>query len=323
MAWRACAAVGFASLSTAGSACGAQSALHIVRATTGWTYAVASRPSHTIGALVLMPGYGGSFTDFSERGHPEAGRPAIADLLVPNGIALVLVAPPAGTLFGGASHIRQLEDTIVEALRTVTPSTLPIAIGGFSAGGTDAILLAERCGARACRMPHAVAAVFTVDAPLDWYRLWSNAVITLAEAPARANVTEARLIRNVLESRIGHRPAPTSRAYLAASPLASRERDGGNARALAHIAVRAYTEPDIAWWMANRGGDYYGLNALDAASLIRHLTLLGNAQAELIVTTDKGYRADGTRHPHSWSIVDQPALAQWITDRIGGQGSPR
>lgn len=165
-------------------------------------------------------------------------------------------------------------------------------------------------------MPHPVKAVFAVDAPLDWYRLWENAVFVLANASPRANVAEARIARAALEARIGRRPTQTSRAYLAASPLASRTRDGGQARTLAGIAVRAYTEPDIEWWMTNRGGDYYGMNALDAAALIRSLTVSGHTRAELIVTTGKGFRADGRRHPHSWSIVDQKDLARWIVTQL-------
>lgn len=299
------------------SAAQAPSVPPFVRASTGWAYAVASRPDTPRGALVLMPGFGSAFGDFSDFGSASSMRPALADSLAGAGIAVVMIGPPAGVLFGGPSHIRELEATIVEAFRTLGSKALPMAIGGFSAGGTDAILLAERCGAGACTMPHTVRAVFEVDAPLDWYRLWENAAFVLANASPRANVTEARLARTALEARIGQRPTQTSRAYLAASPLASRARDGGQARALAGIAVRAYTEPDIEWWLANRGGDYYGMNALDAAALIRSLTASGHTQAELIVTSGKGFRSDGRRHPHSWSIVDQPDLARWIVTQLG------
>jgi hypothetical protein len=68
--------------------------------------------------------------------------------------------------------------------------------------------------------------------------------------------------------------------------------------------------------MTNRNGDYYGLNTLDAASLVMHLRRLGNNKAELIVTTGRGYRADGTRHPHSWSIVNQPEFASWVASQL-------
>ncbi len=38
----------------------------------------------------------------------------------------------------------------------------------------------------------------------------------------------------------------------------------------------------------------------------------GSENIELIETTDRGYRADGTRHPHSWSIIDKADLIQWM-----------
>ena len=297
----------------------AQPAPQSVRASTGWAYQIATRVTTPRGALVLMPGFGGGFADFSETANSGPHRSVLADSLASRGITLVLIAPPTGVLFGGASHMQQLEDTITEALKTVSASTLPLAIGGFSAGGTDAILFAERCADGRCAMPHTVRAVFAVDAPLDWYRLWDNAMIVIKNQPPGANVAEARTIQAALEKRLGSNPTPSSRRYLLSSPLASRDRDGGNARTLSGMAVRAYTEPDIQWWMENRSADYYGMNALDAASLIRHLKLLGNTRAELIVTTGRGYRANGSRHPHSWSIVDQRDLAQWLALQLASR----
>ncbi len=294
----------------------AQAAPQAIRASTGWTYEMANRVPTPQGALVLMPGFGGGFADFSETGTSGPHRSVLADSLAARGIALVFMAPPAGVLFGGASHMQQLEGTITEALKTVGVAALPLAIGGFSAGGTDAVLFAERCAEKRCVMPHVVRAVFAVDAPLDYLRLWDNALLVLANQPPGAVVSEAQRIRDALKARLGTNPTPSSRRYLLASPLAAKHRDGGNAKTLADIAVRAYTEPDIQWWMENRNADYYGMNALDAASLIRHLKRLGNTRAELIVTTGRGYRANGVRHPHSWSIVDQRDLAQWIAVQL-------
>jgi hypothetical protein len=38
-----------------------------------------------------------------------------------------------------------------------------------------------------------------------------------------------------------------------------------------------------------------------------------NGRAKLINTSGAGYRRDGSRNPHSWSIVDERGLAQWLT----------
>ena len=65
--------------------------------------------------------------------------------------------------------------------------------------------------------------------------------------------------------------------------------------------------------MENWNQDVYNSNLIDATALINVLRLLGNNQAELITTSGAGYRRDGSRNPHTWSIVDEEGLAQWLT----------
>jgi hypothetical protein len=36
----------------------------------------------------------------------------------------------------------------------------------------------------------------------------------------------------------------------------------------------------------------------------------------LITTGGSGQRPDGSHNPHSWSIVDERDLTQWLTDRL-------
>ena len=66
------------------------------------------------------------------------------------------------------------------------------------------------------------------------------------------------------------------------------------------------------WWIANRGKDYYDMNSIDAAALVNALKINGHNEAELMLTEDKGYRAEGQRHPHSWSIVDEGEMIKWF-----------
>jgi hypothetical protein len=54
------------------------------------------------------------------------------------------------------------------------------------------------------------------------------------------------------------------------------------------------------------------MNAIDLAALVNQLKILGGKKAELITTAGKGFRADGSRHPHSWSIVDEKELIEWF-----------
>lgn len=64
--------------------------------------------------------------------------------------------------------------------------------------------------------------------------------------------------------------------------------------------------------MKNRHRDAYDMNSTDLSAMVNLLQTKGNKKAQLIVTHKKGYRPDGTRHPHSWSIMDSKACLDWI-----------
>jgi hypothetical protein len=129
-------------------------------------------------------------------------------------------------------------------------------------------------------------------------------------------VAEAKGVLVAMRDVLGGSPEEYPSRYIQASPFSAFAEEGGQAGLLAKMPVRLYTEPDIHWWMNNRQVDYYSMNALDAAGLIQQLRLLGNRQAELITTQGRGVRPDGQRHPHSWSIVDEPELGAWILRQV-------
>lgn len=58
------------------------------------------------------------------------------------------------------------------------------------------------------------------------------------------------------------------------------------------------------------------MNAVDAAALVNALRIIDNDAAELIVIHDCGVLPDGTRHPHSWSIVDERELMAWFVAQL-------
>lgn len=58
------------------------------------------------------------------------------------------------------------------------------------------------------------------------------------------------------------------------------------------------------------------MNAIDLAALVNELKIRENQQIELITTHNKGYHPDETRHPHSWSIVDEEELIDWFVAMI-------
>ena len=54
------------------------------------------------------------------------------------------------------------------------------------------------------------------------------------------------------------------------------------------------------------------MNAIDLAGIVNQLEIIGNQQSELIITHDKGYYPDGTKHPHNWGIVDEQEMVDWF-----------
>lgn len=187
---------------------------------------------------------------------------------------------------------------------------------GMSLAGTRALKMAlfgQETTSRAHLKPRAVA---ICDAPLDFVRFWKEATKakTIAFNPIAAQ--EGDWVSTCLELNLRGTPQQAMAKYLAFSPYSYFQENYDHLKALQGTAVRAYTEPDVQWWMETRRKDYYGMNAVDLAALINELWLLGNKEAALITTVDKGYRPDGTRHPHSWSIVDQKELVDWFLSII-------
>ena len=83
---------------------------------------------------------------------------------------------------------------------------------------------------------------------------------------------------------------------------------------LKNSKVRFYTEPDSLWWKENRLTDFEGTNAYAIEQIAKDLKAKNWEQFELIETKNKGYRSNGERHPHSWSIVDMYELIEWILE---------
>ncbi|MBA3498235.1 MAG: hypothetical protein H0T86_14125 [Gemmatimonadales bacterium] len=226
---------------------------------------------------------------------------------------------PAG---GGHSHwledgwLKHLDAIVAETLTTYGVPADRVVIGGFSAGGTAAVRYAEFCAARRSPAGVRIRGVFAVDAPLDFGRFWRGETLAIRRGAHPGFVREASAVLADMRRVLGGSPNEEPARYLQMSPFSAFAEAGGQARLLARVPVRLYTEPDIQWWMANRKVEYYSMNALDAAGLILQLQLLGNEQAELIATQERGVRSDGTRHPHSWSIVDETDLEAWILAHV-------
>ena len=126
---------------------------------------------------------------------------------------------------------------------------------------------------------------------------------------SEAGTSEARFVKNLMLKEIGD-PEIESDKYSALTPFDSTSSEIGNEQYLSEIGVRVYHDLDINWLLKERRRSLIDSNAFASSELINRLLLNGNEQAEFVIGKT-GFRSDGTRHPHSWSIVDEEEFIQW------------
>lgn len=245
-------------------------------------------------------------------GYPPSSLP---ETLTSNGVMTVVVSPRPGQ-GAGDPVLQELDGLVENALERYGVQNRGVAIGGFSGGGMSAVRYAEFCMKGGSKIKGPIA-VFAVDSPLDFERWFMATDLHLKQlALAGRDLAEDRSVVEVLTNVFGGSPAQAREAYRERSPVSIFIGDGGNARLLKDTPIRLYVEPDINWRLENWNRDVFSSNIMDATALINVVRLLGNTNAALITTSGKGYRPDGSRNPHSWSIVDERGLAEWLTANL-------
>ena len=73
-----------------------------------------------------------------------------------------------------------------------------------------------------------------------------------------------------------------------------------------------FTDLDSDWLINERHRDLYDWNGIDIVSMVNQLKLIGNQNANVIVSQGKGIRLDGSRNPHSWSILQTDTCIKWM-----------
>lgn len=184
-------------------------------------------------------------------------------------------------------------------------------VGGFSIGGTCAIKYAEL--ALTNNYPFKPSAVFAIDSPLDFERMYKgmSREIKLANS-SEEFLAESNYILKKCRTEFGGTPFDNLSAYHEKSPYSFNDTTQNAIKSLINVPIRLYTEPDIAWWI-DLGVDYSLMNSFDLAAMTNELKRMGNKKVELMITSNKGYRkGDNQRNPHSWSIVEPVDLTTWL-----------
>lgn len=189
-------------------------------------------------------------------------------------------------------------------------------LGGLSGGGMIALRYAEKANENTDSTFIKPQAVFALDSPVDYENLYYQCQRDVERNFAKAAVDEGNWFMQLCKNEFGGTPEEKPSAYIKYSIYSHNERNGGNAKYLINTPILIYTEPAIEWQIKNRHRDLYDLNCTDLSAMINYLQLKGNKNASIIETHDKGFRLDGSRHPHSWSIMNSQQCLHWILQHL-------
>jgi hypothetical protein len=240
-------------------------------------------------------------------------KTSIIELGLKNKLAILFVTTdnPVEFLFE-ESKMKELEGYVYEAITKNNIRKDNMLYCGMSLAGTRALKLTAFSQTSESKFKLTPKAIAICDAPLDMVRNYHECKKASDLNLNPIGASESEWVSSYIRSNLKGTPEEALNAYINYSPFCYTAENGGNAKAFKNIYLRCYTEPDVNWWMENRGRDYYGMNAIDLAALVNQLKILGSKKAELITTTGKGIRENGSRHPHSWSIVDEKELIEWF-----------
>ena len=253
------------------------------------------------GYLFLIPGFGETAEDVLQ-------QTDLPKKLAQNGILTIIPTFQDGVLSLGVDSLSQ--QTFDRILKDVTSKHKLIDqkfyVGGFSIGGSCAIKYAENSIIKP-------TAVFAIDPPLDFERFYNSSKRNIRlSKDSEANQENLYMIDR-LEKETAGSPKTNLTDYYNLSPYSFSDTTQTAIKKLIKMLLRIYTEPDINWWLKERGADFTGMNSTECSAMINELNRLGNQKAELITTQNKGYRKpDNRRHPHSWSIVENDELIKWL-----------
>jgi hypothetical protein len=183
-----------------------------------------------------------------------------------------------------------------------------IYFGGYSGGGNVALLLSNYLIEK--QNTYLPTGVFAVDPPIDLWNIYQSSLLNIERNFSAPSVQESELLISILDSLSGEDPI-SAETFTQFSPIVNELNSYENINHLKDLKVRLYTEPDSLWWKENRQADFNQTNSYALQILTKNQSEVFES-LELIETQEKGYRADGRRHPHSWSIIDIADLIRWI-----------
>jgi hypothetical protein len=205
---------------------------------------------------------------------------------------------------------RSIASDLKRAILTHALPTDKLAIGGFSSGGNVSMLLSNFLidNNEFNIQPNAV---FLIDSPIDLVALYKSSEKNIERNYSQVSVDESQWIIDSLFQSFDH-PSNALQQYEKYAVFTSISNSIQNLEKLQKTKIRLYTEPDSTWWQKNRKAEFTETNAYYIEQLAIQLKQKGFKKVDYIPSKERGYRANGDRHPHSWSIVNKKDLIEWI-----------
>jgi hypothetical protein len=261
------------------------------------------------GAMLILPS-GGETVENTLR---QISLPQIA---AENGILVIVPSINWGT-DSRAAEFATLDKIFAEIVEKYKVPKTQFIIGGLSNGAIIALHYAEQSVKNKAQFFLTPKGVFALDAPLDEARFYKYCEREIARNSYAPAVNEARWLKNNADSTYGGSPDQFPDKYIAHSIYSYGAKNGGNAQYLKAMPLLMFTDLDTDWLMNERHRDLYDWNGIDIVSMINELKIMGNTNANVIVSQGKGIRLDGTKNPHSWSIMDSKVCLAWAIAVFG------
>lgn len=258
------------------------------------------------GTVILMPG------TWETTEHLLSSMSTFCSLVYQNHLA-VLVLSINQRLTLTNETIQLMNRMFSDAIKKYNLPKNKFVMGGWSMGGLFSLRYTELAKQDSGKTVINPLAVFSCDGPCDLKNIYNNFKRKLNKNPGQ---NEPAYGMRELEKYCGGTPENAIEKYIYYSVYSHLVEGGGNTKFLVNTPVRIYGDVDPVWWMENRHVDMYDLNALDQTAMIQLLNDMGNKKAVFINAYQKGYRIEGNRHPHSWSIIEPNDCISWILENL-------
>lgn len=253
------------------------------------------------GFIFIIPGFGETATEVLQ-------QTDLPNLLAQNGLLTIIPTFKDGVLSFGVDSLslQSFDNIFKDVVSKHKLADNSFYIGGFSIGGSSAIKIAETSKIKP-------KAVFAIDPPLDFERFYNSSKRNLRLSIGIEPNQESVYMIGRIEKEMKGTPSTALTNYYKISPYSFSDTTQTAIKGLIGTPLRIYSEPDVNWWIKERGADFTSINVADCSAMINELNRLGNNKAHLITTQNKGFRKPNKkRHPHSWSIVDNAELVKWL-----------